>query len=150
MTRREIFNRLNFAMGESQKAFGERFGLSRRTMSRWAAGQGGPSDPLLAEMAALVHERDPALAAEVAAYLGETLESLGIASPPPAVVSPPVSAGSPTQLVDAVVCAAAEAMDVSPRAVRPALLAALTRARELHLTRDDLLAALVPLVPPAV
>ncbi|MDP9001553.1 MAG: hypothetical protein M3O46_15745, partial [Myxococcota bacterium] len=39
-------------------------------------------------------------------------------------------------LIDAVVCAAAEALDVSPRAVRPALLAAFARASELGLTLE--------------
>ena len=37
-----------------------------------------------------------------------------------------------------VVCAAAEAIDVTPRVVRPALLAAVTRARQLGLTLETL------------
>jgi hypothetical protein len=44
----------------------------------------------------------------------------------------------PDRAVDAVVCAAAEAMEAIPQAVRPALLAACTCARELGLTLDDL------------
>ena len=45
-------------------------------------------------------------------------------------------------LADAVVCAAAEALDTSPRLVRPALLAALRCAREAGLTVATLEAAL--------
>ena len=47
-------------------------------------------------------------------------------------------------MVDVVVCAAAEALDVSPRAVRPALLAAFQRAREAGLTLEQVEKALSP------
>jgi hypothetical protein len=40
-------------------------------------------------------------------------------------------------LTDAVVCAAAEALNVPPPAVRPALLAAFRRAREVGLRLED-------------
>jgi hypothetical protein len=43
----------------------------------------------------------------------------------------------PPHLVDTVVCAAAEALGVPPPAVRPALLAAFQRAREVGLTTED-------------
>jgi hypothetical protein len=39
-------------------------------------------------------------------------------------------------MVDSIVCAAAEAMDVVPRQVRPALLAAFARARRLSLSTE--------------
>jgi hypothetical protein len=45
-------------------------------------------------------------------------------------------------VVEAVVCAAADAMDVSPRAMRPALLAAFTRARRIGLTVEAMEKAL--------
>jgi hypothetical protein len=47
-------------------------------------------------------------------------------------------------LVDAVVCAAAEAMSLSPQAVRPAVLAAFARARDAGLTLDAVVEVLAP------
>jgi hypothetical protein len=49
------------------------------------------------------------------------------------VPPPPPPPPSTDEIVDAVVCAAAEAMDLMPREVRPALLAAFARARRLGL-----------------
>jgi hypothetical protein len=45
-------------------------------------------------------------------------------------------------VIEAVVCAAADAMDESPRRVRPALLAALQRARRMGLTVEAMERAL--------
>jgi hypothetical protein len=50
-------------------------------------------------------------------------------------------------LVESVVSAAAEALDVSPRVARPAVLAAVERAKAAALSVDDLLAALRPPAP---
>jgi hypothetical protein len=47
-------------------------------------------------------------------------------------------------LVDSVVCAAAEAMSLVPQAIRPAVLAAFTRARDARLTPDAVVAVLAP------
>jgi hypothetical protein len=51
-------------------------------------------------------------------------------------------------LVDSVVCAAAEAMQVAPQAIRPAVLAAFARARDAGLTTDAVVAVLTPPPPP--
>jgi hypothetical protein len=51
--------------------------------------------------------------------------------------------------LDSVLCAAADVLDLSPRAVRPALLAALARARDLSLGMDALMDALAQSDPPA-
>ena len=93
-----------------------------------------PSGPQLAKLAAAVFPRDPQLAAQLAQAAGATLQQLGLvpASPAPA---PPMA--KPPHLVDTVVCAAAEALGVPPPAVRPALLAAFQRAREVGLTTED-------------
>jgi hypothetical protein len=91
----------------------------------------------LQDMARLVYPVDATLAGEIAAASGTTLQALGLL-PPPAPVAPaappPPPAGPPDRVVDAVVCAAAEAMQVMPQSVRPAVLAAFACAKELGLT----------------
>jgi len=51
-------------------------------------------------------------------------------------------------LVDSVVCAAAEAMSLSPQAIRPAVLAAFARARDAGLSLDAVVDVLAPPPPP--
>jgi transcriptional regulator with XRE-family HTH domain len=112
----------------SQNELSARLGVSRRTGQRWTRGS-GPSGTQLHGMARLVFPVDAALAAEIAEAAGTTLDALGLL---------PVSTVVPTdRVVDAVVCAAAEAMQVVPQNVRPALLAAFACARELGLTLED-------------
>jgi transcriptional regulator with XRE-family HTH domain len=123
------------ALGESQNGLARRMGVSRRTGQRWNAA-GGPPSYELRKMAALVFPANPSLAAELAARSGVTLEAIGLVKPAPP--APPPAPRVPDRAVDAVVCAAAEAMEAIPQAVRPALLAACTCARELGLTLDDL------------
>jgi hypothetical protein len=79
-------------------------------------------------IAVAIHRADAGLAAALAAHAGHTLESLGLVKPPP--TEPAVTA---RLFVDSVVCAAADAIEMNPRSVRPALLAAFARARELRL-----------------
>jgi hypothetical protein len=124
----------------TQNGLGEMLGASRRTAQRWAAGASFPSAAQLASLAALVHPREPALAAQLAEAAGSSLERLGIV--------PPVTGPSAALMVDSVVCAAAEAMDALPRVVRPALLAAVRRARQLGLTLEAVEAALVDSTSP--
>jgi hypothetical protein len=114
---------------------------SKRTMQRWQAAQSRPSDAQLMALIRLVHPLDTDLAAGLAQCAGGTLEGLGIVppSPPPPPVLPPM----PRHLVvDAVVCAAADATDAAPSAVRAILLAAFRRARELGLATDEVEKAL--------
>ena len=127
----------------------ELVGSSLRTVQRWSAGHGAPYSGDIAKLAAAVHPRDPELARRLAAAAGQTLESLGIVVPPP---PPPVQVAperSPLMplLVEAVVAAAAEALDVSPRVARPAVLAAIERAKAAELSLDDRLSVLRP--PPS-
>jgi hypothetical protein len=100
-------------------------------------GQSIPSSEQLAALAALIHRHDTDLAAELAAAGGTSLERLGLVAPPAPVAAPRVEL-----LIDSVVCVAAEAMDVLPRAIRPALLAAVRRARHLGLTLEAMERAL--------
>jgi hypothetical protein len=121
-----LFELARQAIGTTQEALGKQLGVARRTAQRWAV-SGIPSYHLV-DLARLVHPHDPALAREVAEAAGTTLEAAGVVQAPP-----PSRADG---VVDAVVCAAAEAMEMTPQEVRPGLHAALVRARELGLTFD--------------
>jgi hypothetical protein len=131
------------ALSMSQRQFGPALGSSHRTATRWDAGLSRPSPPELRRLAGLLLPIDPALAAEAAAHMGDTLESLGLATPqPPAPLLAPAT--SPHDLADIVVCAAAEASDVSPRTMRSLLHVAFRRAREVGLTVEQVEQALAP------
>jgi hypothetical protein len=146
-----FLTRAGFALDMSQGELGALLGVSRRTVSRWVAA----GDPLLLPSQAVtlvraLHPRDRALAERVAVQHGLSLEGLGLVANAPS----PVPAATPVaHLVDTVVCAAAEVLDASPRAVRPAILAAFERARAVGLTmaaaEDALRASLAPPAPPA-
>lgn len=135
----------------SQGALGEALGSSARTGQRWEQGRSDMGLPDLHKLIAMVHPRDPQLAAELAQVKGTTLLAAGIAPPPPPLpvaAAPPAPPAppppDPAYLVDTVVCAAAEAMDVMPEGIRPALRAAFRRARLARLTVEDIDAALNP------
>ncbi len=121
-------------------------GISSRTLSRWMAGGGGQLLPTHYEkLARAMYPRNPAFAAEVAQRAGTTVEALGLVpapvSPPPVRATPPpaappaaVSPAAAAAQADAILCAVAERLDVSPRQLRPILAAAFARAHELGLT----------------
>ncbi|HLK40364.1 MAG TPA: helix-turn-helix transcriptional regulator [Polyangiaceae bacterium] len=142
-----LFERSRAALGTTQEELGARLGVSRRTAQRWAAG-GIPSYSL-ADLARLVHPCDESLAREIAVAAGTSLEVLGLEPlAAPAAAKLPVEA-----IVDAVVCAAAEAMNLMPREARPGLLAAFARAKQIGLSVDEvegaLRASLAPTALPA-
>jgi hypothetical protein len=137
----------------SQRGLAEVTGSSHRTVQRWAAGRSSPSPREIARLAVAVHPRNPEIAQRLASWSGQTLESFGIAPPPAALPASPAPAPLPSGpdraallpvLVESVVAAAAEALDVSPRVARPAVLAAMERATVAALTVEDLLGALRP------
>jgi hypothetical protein len=143
-----LLQRAQLALHTTQGGLGVIAGTSIRTGQRWAVGQTVPAPFLLCDLAAKVHPVDPALAADIAAAGGSSLEALGLVeppTPPPAPALPPTEATfSPPRdrVVDSIVCAAADAMDMLPRQIRPALLAAFTRARELGIAIEDVESAL--------
>jgi DNA-binding XRE family transcriptional regulator len=146
-----LLTRARSALGMSQEGFGELLGVSRRTMVRWQGGSSGPSYENWMELVRHVHPKSRALAVEIATELEETLVSLGLEAPPaPAVTAPEIPAAparpSPpvADLVDSIVCAAAEAVASTPQAIRPALLAAFERAASLGLQMDEVRGALRP------
>ena len=128
------------ALTLNQRTLGELLGLSRRTIQRWDSAQAEPSPWDLERIAIAVHPRDPELAARLAAEAGTTLVKLGLVAPiqqPPSVVTSAPPPAPPPHLTDVVVCAAAEELNVAPQAVRPVLLAAFRRAREVGLRVED-------------
>ena len=138
-------------LGLMNPALATLLGCSTRTIERWAANQSMPSPDQLEVLARHVHAIDPALAAKMASFLGQSLETLGIVERKPAPAPPPAPppaplppAPPPAQLVENVVCAAAEAMDVSPRTIRPALYAAFARASELGVDAETVKRVLAP------
>jgi len=144
------------ALSLNHQELAELVGSSKRTVERWSAGHGGPYPDHITRLAAAVYPHDADIARRLASFLGQSLESLGIVKPPPPappplpppVVSPPAPSPLTPLLVESVVAAAAEALDVSPRAVRPAVLAAVDRAKAAGLSVDEMLAVLRP-PPPA-
>jgi hypothetical protein len=137
----QLVTRARYALATAHPDLPGAVGSSKRTMQRWQAAESRPSDSQLADLARLAHPLDAELAAGLAHAAGATLESLGIV--PPKSPPPPVLPPMPRHLVvDAVVCAAADATDAAPSAVRAILLAAFKRARELGLSTDEVEKAL--------
>ncbi len=143
------------ALGKTQETLGTMLGVSRKTMGRWMAGRGSPTIGQWANLARAVHAVNPPLAQRIATEMGETLVSLGLVAPPPspealaaaaaAAAPPPLAAAD---LVDSIVCAAAEAVNLPPQAIRPALLAAYDRTASVRLSIEQVRDALRPPPPP--
>jgi transcriptional regulator with XRE-family HTH domain len=140
-----LLSRARRLLRMSQEEFGRLLAVSRKTASRYETGGSTPLMAQVMELARLVYANgDLALASELAESTSQTLESLGIVPPP----KPADPFTPPTRLVvDAVVCAAADALEASPgtmRGTRSAVLAAFRRARELALSVEDVEKALSP------
>lgn len=121
--------------------------VSRRTIQRWDAGQSSPSTTEIAAVARAVYPRDPKLASRLARAARMSLEQLGLIVAPeplPPGPEPPPAPFVPlsSHMVDSITCAAADAMNIVPDAVRPALRAAFERARDLRLSPADVASAL--------
>jgi transcriptional regulator with XRE-family HTH domain len=155
-------------LGMTQPALAEHLGSSRRTVQRWEIGHARPLPSTLVDLARSVLPLDRGLAETLHAIAAETciaspfLGTIGplVTEAPPAPPPPeprPSPAPSPPQpvpvpvavLVDAVVCASAEAMGATPQAIRPALYAAFARARDLDLAPSVVADALAPPLPTA-
>ena len=113
--------------------------LSRRTVQRWDAGHGSPDATQLATVARAVFPKDAELASRLARAARTSLEELGLVIT--AAPQTPISLLGPL-MVDSITCAAADAMNMAPDAVRPALRAAFERARDLGLSPADVASAL--------
>jgi transcriptional regulator with XRE-family HTH domain len=128
----DLVRRTRAALKLQQPEFAAALGVSLRTAQRW---EGGETNLLIVQarrLAILVFPHNRELARELATAARETLESLKLVPPAPPP-QPPVGL-----LVEAVVCAAADAGGLPPRAARATLLAALRRMRDLGVTADQL------------
>jgi DNA-binding XRE family transcriptional regulator len=144
------------ALSRTQEGLGQLLGSSRRTAGRWEAGRVHPSSDQIRDLARAVYPHGRLLAAQLAEQAGDTLLSLELerppAPPPPPAPQPPppAPAASPRPLapialmVESVVCAAAEALDTRPAAVRDVIRAAFQRARAMSLTVEEVSDALTP------
>lgn len=142
-TRGRLLTDARRRLAMSQREFGPALGASHRTATRWDSGYARPAEWELRRLAELLVPLDAELASDAAAHIGETLESLGLASPSPPAA--PVAQSIPfLDLVDIVVCAAAEASDVSPRSIRSLLHVAFRRARQVGLTVEQVEQSLAP------
>jgi hypothetical protein len=143
----------------NQLGLAQVLGSSLRTVQRYEARRATPAVWELHRLADAVRPHDVDLASQIDEWAPRPAASAAPATvstvveptappvppaPPPAPAPPPVPAGV---LVDSVVCAAAEAMALSPQATRPAVLAAFARARDAGLTLDAVVAVLAPPTP---
>ena len=131
-----LFVECQMALGLTQEQFGELFGHSKRTIQRWQEKGATLLPSQLEALARAVCRVRPDLAVRIAEGAGTSLDALGI---DPAQVGPRATEPSP---IDAVVIAAADAIGVTPEAVRPALAAAFIRAGQLGLDVDAVARAL--------
>ncbi len=140
----ETLFRVQKALSLNQKELARLMGCSSRTIIRYYK-RGGPVAPAtFAQLAVACHPRDVALAAHLAQLAGKTLLSLGLETPlvSQEVAPPPAPRGpapSGRHLVDSIVCAAAEAMQLPPHVMRPALTAAFERAIALGMSAEEVL-----------
>jgi transcriptional regulator with XRE-family HTH domain len=133
----------------NQRTLADLLGVSGRTVQRWDAGRSsGPVPAQLHVLAAAVYEKNPELAQKIALAAGTTVDLLGLVPAPAPAPKAPVGRAVPDGVVmDAIVCVAAEALQTSPSAVRPALLAAFRRAHEVGLTTAEAASLLAPPAP---
>ncbi|MGD0528915.1 MAG: hypothetical protein ABSE49_27505 [Polyangiaceae bacterium] len=152
--RRQLLQMVQNELLVTQSGLGAKIGVSKRTIIRWGNRESTPAPFQVERMADLVRANGNEDLAD------SLFEEAGLPIPAPPVVpaEPTVSPSgttapsappgpSPPALVDAVVCAAADAADLTPRTTRLALRAALLRATELGVPLDALADALAPTVP---
>jgi hypothetical protein len=137
---RELIQSSCVALGFTHDALATRLGTSRRTIVRWGSDDATPTKSQLEELARIVFPADAELAAQVARAAGSTLEGLRLGDD----AAPRALTLGTQHMADLIVCAGAEALDVSPRAMRPAAAAMIARMRELGITVDAAHAVLTP------
>lgn len=135
------------AVGMTQRQLGDELGVSHRTVLRWERGYSSPVPRQILAIAAMLRPDDDALADELLAtghmnIIVSTAPAPAVTTAASAVAAPAPEGVATKPAIDAVVFAAAEAMDASPRAVRVGLAAAFARAVELGLAADAVAAAL--------
>jgi transcriptional regulator with XRE-family HTH domain len=142
---RRILRSVRQALGMSQTELADAIGSSRRTIIRRERGYSAPVPSEVQELADLVRSEDPDLADELLIAGGIELKAdIETQSAAPIVETHSVVAPArlPKHAVDAVLYAAADAMDESPRRIKPAIVAAFLRAKEMELTVEEVIEAL--------
>jgi transcriptional regulator with XRE-family HTH domain len=138
-----LLSSARLALGASQEKFGTLLGVTRKTAARIETGQSLLSDGKFHTLARAVYPVDKALATQLAAAGYATLAEIGIVEAPV-----PLQKTAPAHVLGhALVCAAAEALDASPRAMRPVLVAAFQVAKDLGLTVEEALQTLAEAKP---
>jgi transcriptional regulator with XRE-family HTH domain len=133
-----LLTHAGFALGKSQHEIGQLIGVSRRTISRYVSGGGWLTASQAESLTRALHPVDEALARTAASAGGLTLADLGL---DPALNAEAVRKDR-ARRIRLVLYEAASAIDVSPRAVAPALHAAVKAAKEEGLAMGDVEAAL--------
>jgi len=128
----------------NNRQLAEHLGVALRTVNRWNARQSHPYSHHYQQLARSTSPLDRRLAAEFAAAAGTTLEALGLEHPAKRLAGSTESPPDPRAKLEAVLFAAAEAADLSPRVARTAIAAAIGRAQELGITLDALASQLAP------
>ncbi len=134
-----MFHRLRW----TQKQMFERTGVSSRTLSRWRLEGKPPSAKAIAKLVRVVAPIDREAATWLAEAARIPMPRLAPATP---TATPAASTGTGADAVrlrvDSILCVAADAMNLPPNAVRPALRAAFLRARELGVSIDTMAEAI--------
>jgi len=138
-SRTELFHLGRMALGLTAVDAAALMGASRRTSQRWSAGRTSPDALSLHRLAVAVLPKDPKLAERIHAHAARGAAKAGLPLPP---LAPPEGATPDPHAVDTILCAAADAMNLAPRAVRPGLLAALLRAKEVSMGVETMIMAL--------
>ncbi len=152
----ELLWRLQTTLHMTQKQLGELMGCSSRTIIRYYKRGGFLLPSTYSKLAKACQPHDPTLAAYLAAHAGMSLDELAhgkvpqlpgpatspSAAPPiPPPFPPPPARPYPAtpHMSDSVVCAGAEAMQCTPQAMRPGLVASLRRIVALGMTAEQAL-----------
>jgi DNA-binding XRE family transcriptional regulator len=124
------------SLGMNQKELALALGVSRSTAQRIDAGRSTLGLLEITRLADLVRPSNADLAGKLCAYAAPLYEALGRMPPAPAApATAPAAATVDSDLaVESVIGAAADAAELSPRAIRPAVAAAFARAQELGLS----------------
>ena len=109
------------ALGIDQQEFAAFLGVDRRTIQRWQDKGFSPLPDMAQKLADAVRPTRPDLADRVIELGAKSAAFTGAA--------PPYSPAS-TEVITAIVQAAAKAAGMSPEAIRPAITAAFTQAHE--------------------
>jgi hypothetical protein len=114
-------------------------GVSRRTITRYPERGGLPSMAHNHKLIRALHPKNPQLARELAEVSLTTLSALGLEpSGPGAGAAAPKLPAATREHATMIVCAAADALSMVPRDVRPVLATVFSEARRLNVDLEGL------------